>query len=567
MTTSLRHFLVLAAVLSGAVASADAIQPDGPFENIKVTPAGATWVYSSDGGKTFANAPLPGPPPGISPRRETKVYPYVFKATFNIDDPAKISGLWVRLVEDGAKDPRAAICTDNLTAASGGYWKDLGFCPTLLNTKCVLNDKGVGFARGGTLYIWAPIEGKLKKGKNTLLLGGNVYTYWNGKPAKSIAARLVVAAAQPAKIYNGPILGDFGEDYFTLVCRTQMPADVTVVAGPLAPAGKPVTAVSNSSIWHRVKVTVPRGTRKVRYGLTAKVGAHETRRGPFTVELPDTTKDFRFVAYGNTMGHKYAVAAWRLCSGHMARARPAFLLNTGTPMEHGSWEWGWQPYYFDPSGDLLATIPSFITPGSRDFSGIFNELHYTPAPKGYDHSWTKAVGPVRLIGLNGYHDWSPTGGNYKWLEGVLKTAKEKFIVVLDGFPGYSSGKSSRHLNFFTKQTREQVLPLLGKYKATVMLCSWDPDYERVEPTPDKGCTQIVTGASGKHARSFGRAQHANPFGPSKSKRWKGVPGTHHFCVFDVKGGTLELKVLAVPGDLKTPATRVIDTKIFKAGTR
>ena len=95
-----------------------------------------------------------------------------------------------------------------------------------------------------------------------------------------------------------------------------------------------------------------------------------------------------------------------------------------------------------------------------------------------------------------------------------------------------------------------------------MLCSWDPDYERVEPTPEKGCTQIITGASGKYAWQFGRALGANPFGPSKSTQWKGVPATHHFCVFDVKGDALELKVLAVPGDLKTPATRVIDAKTF-----
>ena len=565
MITSLRRLSLIAAVLAGAAARAGAVHPDGPFENIKVTPVAATWAYSNDGGETFANTPLPGPPPGGDQRKAGgKVYPYAFNATFNVDDPAKISGLWVRLVEDGAKDPRAGICTDNLTAASGGYYKDLGFCPTLLNATCFLNDKPVGFARGGTLYIWAPVEGELKKGANTLLLRGNIYTYWSGKPAKSIAARLVAAAAQPAKIYNGPMLGDFGEDYFSLVCRTQMPAELTVAATPLSPAGKPVTIVSKNSIWHRLKVTVPKGARKIRYSLTAKVAAHETKLGPFTVDLPDTTKGFRFVAYGNTMGHKYAVATWKLCSHQMARAKPAFLLNTGTPMEHGSWEWRWQEYYFDPSGDMFSTVPSFVTPGSRDFSGIFNELHYTPSANGWGHSWTRVVGPVRLIGLNGYHDWSPVGENYKWLEGVLKVAKEKFIVVLDAFPGYSSGKSSRRLNYFTKQTRENVLPLLGKYKATVMLCSWDPDYERVEPTPDKGCTQIITGASGKKARRFSRALGANPFGPDKSKEWKGVGETYHFCVFNVKGNALELKVLAVPGDLKTPATRVIDSKTFKA---
>jgi hypothetical protein len=55
-----------------------------------------------------------------------------------------------------------------------------------------------------------------------------------------------------------------------------------------------------------------------------------------------------------------------------------------------------------------------------------------------------------------------------------------------------------------------VLPLLGKYKATAMLCGNDPDYERCEPTPDKGCTQIVIGCSGKDAYRFGRGSgHTN----------------------------------------------------------
>jgi len=173
------------------------------------------------------------------------------------------------------------------------------------------------------------------------------------------------------------------------------------------------------------------------------------------------------------------------------------------------------------------------------------------------------IGPVRLIGIDGYQQWAAGTDNHKWLEETLKSSKDKYIFVLDGFPGYSSGKSSRHLNFFTKQTREVVLPLLGKYKASAMLCSWDPDYERVEPTPDKGCTQIVTGAIGKYAQRFGRAMRANPFGPDKSKEWVGVGSTRHFCVFDVKDDAVQMQVLACPADGNTSDYRVLDKKAFK----
>ena len=555
--------ILLAGLVIAAVAAvvAPVSAEDAPHDNIKVRSVAAAWEYSSDGGKTFAKTPQAGPPPGRQP--PTPAYPYVWKGTFDVADPANVAALWVRIAEEG-DNPRAGICTaGDLIAASGGYWKDLGFCPTLLNASVLLNGKELTFTHGPMLYLWLPIEGELQKGKNTIELRGDVYTYWLAAPAKAIDARLVAAEPQPAKIYNGPLLGDFGDGYFTLACRTQMPAELTVEATPTDPAGKAVSVSSPKKIWHRVKVELPKGTKAVSYTLTAKVGAHVTRRGPFTMSFPG--KEFKFLAFGNILAHDIAAERLGLYSQRALAMKPAFILNTGNPSEHGTWEFTWEPRYFAPGGNLLASVPTFITPCWRDFAGAVQELHYTPAEDTYSHNWSKAIGPVRIIGLDGNQTWAVGADNYKWLEAELKNAKEKFLFVLNSYPGYSSGKSSRSLNAWLQQSRNVILPLLGKYKANAMLSGWDPDYERCEPTPDKGCTQIITGAMGKDAYRFsGRAIGSNPFAQGKGREWAGAEGTRHFCVFDVKGETVEMKVLAMPDEPDAKDFPVLDKKTFKA---
>jgi hypothetical protein len=551
---------------------------NGPFLNIKAAPLAVTWQYSNDGGKTYLNTPCTAPPYGSLTTYGN--FSYAWKGTFEVADPARIAGLWVRLIEKSNHPdaPRATICNGDLVEAAGGYWKDLGFCPTLLHAVVVLNGKELNIARGPVLYFWLPLEGELRQGKNSIELRGNVYSYWGGgwfgggEPAQSIDARLLAAEPQPAEIYNGPLLGDFGDGYFTLACRTQLPADLEVEATPTDPAGPPITVISQKKIWHRVKVEVPKGTRKLSYRLTAKLGQFETKDGPYAVAFPG--KQFRFVAFGNVTGHSSSIEIWRTNAKRVLEARPNFILNTGNPMEHGSWEFNWEEFYTEPANDLLAQVPTLATPGHRDFAGVFNELHYTPAADGYAHNWSKVIGPVRFICIDGNDKWAAKGPNAKWLETELKGAKEKFIVALDAYPGYSSGIYSVGVHNARRQCREVILPLLGKYKASLMLCSWDPDYERCEPTPDKGVTQIVTGAIGKECmHRFSNILASNPFGPGpdasgrstsglhvyQGHEWCGMIGARHFCIFDVKDDVMQMTVQTCgwPGG-------VLDKKTFKA---
>ena len=366
-----------------------------------------------------------------------------------------------------------------------------------------LNGKEVQFPHGPLLQFWVPLTG-LKAGPNTIEVSGDVYTYWGGAAyagaqakVHALDARIIAAEPQPAQIFNGPILGDFGDGYFTLACRTQLPADLAVEATPLEPAAMAVKATSPGETWHRVRVEVPKGTRKVSYTVSAKVGPHLTKRGPYTVTLPGN--EYRFAAFGNALQHPVADVAmdpWAISSRLILKAQPDFVCNTGDLMEQESWSFNWEAAYTGPAQELLARVPTLVTPANRDWTGIFNELHCTPAADTYAHNWTKVVGPVRFIGIEGNDTWAPGNPNARWLEEVLRSAKDKFIVVLSGYPAYSSGVNSKTTYGERKQCRDVIMPLLSKYRATLMLSSWDPTYERIEPLPGKGCTQIVTGCIG-----------------------------------------------------------------------
>lgn len=587
-----RSFMARAVVLSfalgaaaaGGAAGADGERPpeaqaNGPYPSLKYTPVTVAWQYATDG-TTLGDAPLAGPPPGIKYTKEQPRYPYVWKGTFEIADPAKVGGLWVRIHDERADGTpsRASICNGDQRAASCGDWQNLGYCPTLLDAVVTLNGAPVKIAHGPLLQFWVPLTGEIKRGTNTVELSGHVYTSGKDGPAKAIDAQVIMAEPQPVEI-EGPVIGDFGDDYFTVACRTSMPAELTVTATPVEPVGAAVTAVSSGDVWHRSKVTVPAGTRAVDYTLTAKVGPHVTTRGPFRLALRPTDTAYRFVAFGGAMQHSSG-PPWDSNSRQILAADPAFVVNTGNPVEMGGWLFSWQPGFFEPAAELLASVPHLATPCRLDISGMFDEMYVTPADDGYGHTWTKVVGPVRFIGIDSHRTWEPGNELYTWLERVLAAAQEKFIVVLCGHPGYSSGINSKKPYGALKQVREVIMPLLGKHRATVMLSSWDPDYERLEPTPDKGCPQIVTGAIGfKTFHRWDTRFGSHPFGPGPDadargtvglvklpdgREWCGRFSRHHFCVFDVKPDALELTVLgtAATPDVPTKDLEVLDRTVF-----
>jgi len=545
---------LLIVVLAGLARFACAAAPEdeGPG-GVRAEPVKAAWQFSTDGEKTFADAP----PGEIDP---TQVRVFTARATFNIDDPAAVACLW--LAHDDSAAPGLAAGAFCLGDYEDARNKNCGATPLWQNTKAALNGKDAPGALPAMMYHFLPIDpgDALVKGANTLTVSGELWrlNYPRNVPVKPL--RLLSARPQKAEIRSGPVLGMVGSDFFTVTCRTRIPAAVTVTAVPVEPAGRQTSATSPGGIYHRLKVPLAAGTRKFRYTVASKVGRFETSNGPFEARLPDSEgKHLRFVTIGNTRCHTYSDGNAPLLVAGILKAQPDLFIHAGQVVELASWDFEWDPHFFGKYGPLLATVPTYLAPDGGDQVGMVHKTFYTPAGESEVLNWTQVFGQVRLIGIDGIRGWLPGSENAKWLEGVLKDSREKFVFVFNHFPGYSSGQMSRPAGYGKamwkplQESRDVVLPLLAKYRATAMISALDFDYERCEVAGDKGVTCIIVGGGGaKTYRLSGRAAQNNPFtgtGPF-------FPG-HSFAVFDVKGDTCEMKAYSIDG-------RQIDQKTFKA---
>jgi hypothetical protein len=77
------------------------------------------------------------------PHKKEFTYLFVWKGEFQIADPAKTGGLWVRICDQRAdgKPSAAAICNGDIDDAGCGYWKNLGYCPTVLDATVTFNGR------------------------------------------------------------------------------------------------------------------------------------------------------------------------------------------------------------------------------------------------------------------------------------------------------------------------------------------------------------------------------------------------------------------------------------------
>ena len=171
------------------------------------------------------------------------------------------------------------------------------FTPGQAKGAVTLNGKGIEPPLAGVTYSAIPfdVEKYLVKGVNTLAVAGA-----KGHPAVQLELYLPDMLA----VQTGPVLGAIGADFFTVTCRTNAPAAVTVTASPVDPAGgKDVSAQTERGYYHRFRVPLPPGTKQFRYTMALQAGGAVKKLGPYTVKVPGATGAFRFAACGDNRSH------------------------------------------------------------------------------------------------------------------------------------------------------------------------------------------------------------------------------------------------------------------------
>ncbi|MHB1033780.1 MAG: metallophosphoesterase family protein [Pirellulales bacterium] len=553
------------------VTSAESAAPNKPLDLLRE----AKWEYSIDGGKTFAAAPAVG-----------------------VESNGKI----VARTDFDAPDAAAYIVLELTPGAD--------FKP---EAKFTLNGRAVKGPLDKMQYRTIPAidPGMLVKGKNTLTATFNLKTT-SKKPgqsktpeAKSAAKTSSPgektttatkkdagkpAAAQPVKQYlaesvpkmsialaglgadrlkfeSGPILGAFGDDYFSATCRTNMPAAVRLTAtgsaqpsdGAAAKTLEPLVETSPVGLFHRFRVARPKEFREFRYELEATCGATKVRTGPFAVKLPDfegtasARNVLRFAAIGDNRTNP---KNWTAVAAAIVKAKPDFVLYTGDAVTNGLYEWQWNAECFGPAKELFATVPIYPVIGNHERNApLWDKMFYAPSPYGQARNWSETIADVHLVGFDGAQDWSKAGKNAKWLDTTLGGVKSRFTFVCNHYPALSSGshgalgKDNRIAEKPLRQACEVILPIMEKHRVTAFVVGHEHCYERSEPPGQ--VTLITSGGAGAptHAK-VATAAKQNPYS-------KVFAAALHYSLFEIQGDTCTLRVIDLKG-------KQLDTRTWKA---
>ncbi len=501
---------------------------ESPVVTVSQLLADAKWTYSTDGGKTF------------SPEAPTI--------------KAKTTAAVLARTEFDVAEPSEFVVLELMHGLPMGY-----------RVKYSLNGGEVKGPMKWMNYKTIPaIDAKLlKKGRNVLsaeIAVKNVST--RRRKAKDIqlkiAMRLAALKAEHLRIQTGPILGAIGKDYFTLTCRTNMPATGNLSAEPvyMREIIPPVVGTTPVGLMHRFHLQKLKGScNEYTYNLRLKCRDVEiTYRGQVVLPVSVHADRLRFVAMGDSRTYP---KDWAKVAGAVLKAKPDLVVFSGDMVNYGRNDWEWDEQYFAPAKEFFATIPYYAVIGNHERNApVYNELFYTPSKDGKSRNWSQTINGVQLIGIDGEQDFSADSENGKWLAKTLAGSKAKFIFFFTHYPAFSSSmhgrldkKTSRPKEKTVRQCQDVLVPLLTRYKATAFICGHDHIYERSE-LPG-GLTHIISGGAGAPLRKKAEnAEKQNPYS-------KVFFSTLHYCIFEIEGDTCTMKAI-------TPDGKTIDTRVWKA---
>lgn len=260
---------------------------------------------------------------------------------------------------------------------------------------------------------------------------------------------------------------------------------------------------------------------------------------------------FKFAVIGDTetrphINHALSKQIWG--------ERPNFVVNLGDLTDGGEKDkkHQWNLEYFAGLSGLASRVPFFPVPGNGE-SDLYWYKRYHSLP-GDESPYSFRYGNAEFFMLDSNQkktEFCPGGRQYKWLEDRLQSSTAIWKFVCFHHAPYTSEEDDYGNSWTAISTQgdsevRPIVPLFEKYQVDMVMFGHLHSYERSRPVKmnkvDKeGVVYLLAGGGGGNLEDFA----PNPVSFS-GKTYRG----HHYCMVDIDGGELELRMHDLGGDIR-----------------
>ncbi|UCH32987.1 MAG: metallophosphoesterase family protein, partial [Armatimonadota bacterium] len=332
---------------------------------------------------------------------------------------------------------------------------------------------------------------------------------------------------------------------------------------------------SDASALHEVRIEDLKPGTAYMYRVVA--GGSETPWSSFKT-APTTAGAIRFTVWADSQsGPPMNEHVFR----HMAAFRPDIAVGTGDVVGSGSNLQQWTDGHLQSLRHLSASVPTYVAIGNHEYGGFWDTdprvcppyeryFDHPTARSGNEYWFSFDYGPARFIMLDANKVDGPKGERippgspqYEWFARELADAAEnaKWIFVFFHQPPYSECWGGGYYDG-EFHLRQEIVPLIEKYKVDIVFSGHTHDYERGLPHPPydpatgsgNEATYIITGGGGgslDNHKYYEWPQIDLPdhtADPSNDRADEGRYYKHHFCLIDIDGDRLHFTAHAVKPD-------------------
>jgi hypothetical protein len=215
----------------------------------------------------------------------------------------------------------------------------------------------------------------------------------------------------------------------------------------------------------------------------------------------------------------------------------------------------WNLEYFAGVAGLASRIPFFPVPGNGE-GDLYWYKRYHSLP-GDEAPYAFRYGNAEFFMLDSNRkkrEFPPGGRQYLWLEQRLKASTATWKFVCFHHAPYTSDEDDYGNAWASVSTKgdmeiRPIVPLFEKYQVDIVMFGHMHIYERSRPiqenrVTEEGVVYLLAGGAGGNLEDFA----PNPVVFS-NKAYRG----HHYCMIDIHGDELELRMHDLDGDIRDMA--------------